>query len=112
MIRSGFSWELWSRSCLLKSAKKEQLGREGGMIGGLVGGGERLARRGLEGGVGGLWHLEKQLLRGCMEKTDGHLLLLSPFLSTQTQQLDAAESVARAGNYTSWQDALEIWTDC
>ena len=61
---------------------------------------------------GGLWHLKKQLLRGCMEKTDGHLILLSPFLSTQTQQLDAAESVARAGNYTSWQEALKIWTDC
>lgn len=46
-----------------------------------------------------------------MEKTGGHLIFMSSFLSTQTQQLDAAESVSRAGNYASWQAALEIWTD-
>lgn len=68
MIRSGFSWELWSRSCLLKSAKKEQLGREGGMIGGLVGGGERMARRGLEGGVGGFVAPGKTTIKGLYGK--------------------------------------------
>lgn len=68
MIRSGFSWELWSRSCLLKSAKKEQLGREGGMIGGLVGGEERLARRGLEGGVGGFVAPGKTTIKGLYGK--------------------------------------------
>lgn len=36
---------------------------------------------GWQGGEGDLWHLEKQLLRSCMEKTGGHLVFLSRFLS-------------------------------
>lgn len=85
------------------------------MIGRFVGGGKRLASWG-----GGFVAPGKTSIKKLYGKTGGHLVFLSCFLSplslhkhTQTyrQQLDAAESVSRAGNYTSWQATLEIWTD-
>lgn len=39
-----------------------------------------------QGGVGDLWHLEKQLLRLCMEKTGGLLISLSRFLFPSSPQ--------------------------